>query len=864
MNRFGLALSGGGFRAVLYHLGLVRFLRDAEILPRVTHISAVSGGSIFAAHLVLNWDRYNGSTSEFEAAAADMLAFVRLDVRNRIVRRFPFCLPALWPRRLLGLSNRKLTMTGLLEYHYEKYLYGDTSLFQLPERPELHMLATNLSEGCLCSFNRNGLLMMHRQSERFVRMERIHTGLATVPMAVTASSAFPGFFPPLELTGADVGASGGEFGRQSYTDGGVFDNLGVRMFRCLERPLLAATPLSSDDFFDCKAVVEMLSAADESSADTPFRRLSQLMVAAGSRPDVLSLSISERSGPASPQPIKRPGQAQSDASLPSSRPEVVQANGHEFVLPNLTDVLCHYQLQREPLFAGLRPADPEAEALVHASRSGRRVLNAHDQVWLNRHLLEAAFQQATGRPCFRRLNSALDGILVSDVGKRFEVQGDRRAGGLIRTALRSTDIVMDRVWQLELETFRDSPSFVFAPITEVVEPAEDPTALHPEIQRQAVNIRTDFDRFSTLEISSLVRHGYCVGRKVCRAHPELFGANLPQGAPWDPAAGPRAAAPPATMPMPARGPLAQPVPTTVEARELNDSALRRIWSTLLDHRDWISYFYVPLLVPILILLPYMVVKSHQRSQRINHLVESLSQGSRDLGQMSQLLEGRQVPWIGEPAEEVQRFEESDFKGFGIVQDSRIFDLRGWKPVNPAQSDTSSVVFNYRRLKVFKQPEQTGNNLFHVYLVGGSPKTAVRFPRQQLQPTLSMSRVEGATRDHEKYRWRASYDFEHVPAREFVDLVVEYHSPGQYLQRGNGTALVFPIHADTAELTAWILMPDGKEYESFRIIRYQTGKSENAEAVKVVTEYLAEEFTIIAFKLLSLKAGYTYEVSWTYR
>ena len=46
------------------------------------------------------------------------------------------------------------------------------------------------------------------------------------------------------------------------------------------------------------------------------------------------------------------------------------------------------------------------------------------------------------------------------------------------------------------------------------------------------------------------------------------------------------------------------------------------------------------------------------------------------------------------------------------------------------------------------------------------------------------------------------------------------------------------------------MPGGKEYQSFRIIRYETGKPENVEAVKVVTEYLAEEFTIIAFKLLS--------------
>src|SRR6202007_2603458 len=83
MKRIGLALSGGGFRASLYHLGLVRFLRDAGILARVTHITSVSGGSIFAAHLVLNWDRYNGSPNDFEAAASDFLSFARLDVRNR-------------------------------------------------------------------------------------------------------------------------------------------------------------------------------------------------------------------------------------------------------------------------------------------------------------------------------------------------------------------------------------------------------------------------------------------------------------------------------------------------------------------------------------------------------------------------------------------------------------------------------------------------------------------------------------------------------------------------------------------------------------------------------------------------------------
>src|SRR5262249_30222253 len=152
-------------------------------------------------------------------------SFVRLDVRNRILRRFPLTLPVRWLRWLLGRSNRKLSRTGLLEYHYERYLYGDISLFELPERPQLHILATNLSEGCLCSFNRHELLMVRRQPGGTVRIDRPHVGLATVAMAVTASSAFPGFFPPVELTGIDVGANVGEFGRQVYTDGGVFDNL---------------------------------------------------------------------------------------------------------------------------------------------------------------------------------------------------------------------------------------------------------------------------------------------------------------------------------------------------------------------------------------------------------------------------------------------------------------------------------------------------------------------------------------------------------------------------------------------------------------------------------------------------------------
>ncbi len=555
MKKIGLALSGGGFRASLYHLGLVRFLRDAKILPSVTHITSVSGGSIFAAHLVLNWDRYNGSASQFEAAAAELLSFVRFDIRNRITRRFPLDIPLRWLRRLVGLSNRQLTQTGLLEYHYQKYLYGDVSLFELPEKPQLHMLTTNVSEGCLCSFNRNGLLMVRRQAGHAIRLDHIHVGLATVAMAVAASSAFPGFFPPLELTAADVGAKSGEFGKQAYTDGGVFDNLGVRMFRCLE-PMLAE-------------------------------------------------------------------------------------------------------------------------------------------------------------------EGKLDGVLVSDVGKRIAVQSGG-TGGVIRTALRTTDILMDRVWQLENETFHGTSGFVFAPITEVVEPAEDATALHPEIQRQAANIRTDIDRFSPLEISSLIKHGYCIGRKACRANPDLFGAELPGAAPWDPNA-----APPGTAKTPAPvaaatsllhrvqaeiGAVAKGMPaqTTVDARTLQASAIRRIWSTLLDYRDWTSYVYVPLIVPLLFVMPYVVVTTYQRSHRANMLIHSFSQGSRDLETMSRLLDdGPERPWVGETPEEVSKLDEPDYKGFEIVQASFIMDLRRWNPMAADRGDAGANVRSLCALPGFEAARQHG-------------------------------------------------------------------------------------------------------------------------------------------------------------
>jgi predicted acylesterase/phospholipase RssA len=696
MKKIGLALSGGGFRATLYHLGLVRFLRDAGLLGQVTHITSVSGGSIFAAHLALNWDLYTGSAKEFEQAASKLLAFIRLDVRNRIVRRFPLALLVRGPRRLLGLSNRQLTRTGLLESQYEKHLFGDKSMFELPERPQLHLLSTNLSQGCLCSFNRDGLWMMQEKEGRS-QIERIRVGLMTVAMAVTASSAFPGFFPPLELTGHDIGARGGEFGRQAYTDGGVFDNLGVRMFRWL-------TPLLREE-------------------------------------------------------------------------------------------------------------------------------------------------------------KALDGVLVSDVGNRIRIQASQ-SGGLIRTALRATDILMDRVWQLESENFQDTFGYVFARIMDVVGPHEDSTALHPEVQRQVANIRTDLDAFSLLEISSLIRQGYCIGRKACRSRTDLFGTDLPSNPPWDPV-------PPASIPRntPAdsrpAGSNQETIASTIQSRELQASASRRIWSNLLSFRDWTSFIYLPVVL-MLLLVAYLLVDSYKQSRRVRRLIESISHASPDFAIMSQLMRAPMKPFKGVAAEDVPNIDPPDYKGFIILQDSRILDLRPWDPTGAGKTDTASLVYGYRRLKV-QQTDKDGNNVFRVTALATHPDAQFRFPPQRYQPRLRRKFVANTNAQEKMCQYEVCVDLSKAPTGQVVDVSYEYYSPGEFVHRGQAsTTIACRSEFDPAEVTRWILLPRGREYESFEVLRYEAGKPATAEVVKGFTEVLAGDPTIIAYKMASVKAGYTFEVTWFYK
>lgn len=88
--KIGLCLSGGGLRATLFHLGVLRLLKDGGMLDSVHAICGVSGGAILAAHMALREEAYKGTSEQFLSAAQEVVKAARADIRGQVTRRIPF------------------------------------------------------------------------------------------------------------------------------------------------------------------------------------------------------------------------------------------------------------------------------------------------------------------------------------------------------------------------------------------------------------------------------------------------------------------------------------------------------------------------------------------------------------------------------------------------------------------------------------------------------------------------------------------------------------------------------------------------------------------------------------------------------
>lgn len=214
----GLCLSGGGYRAMLFHVGALWRLYETGVLEGTTRVSSVSGGSITSGVLGLKWSRLSFDRA---AGSADFVREVVKPIR--------------------GLAGETLDVAGVLggiflpgsiadrvAAAYREHLFGDATLQDLPDEPRFVINASSVQSGALWRFSKP-----YMADYRVGMVER-----PTVPLAVAvaASSAFPPVLSPMTLN-LDPAAfkpnSGHDLQREPYTDeavltdGGVYDNLGL-------------------------------------------------------------------------------------------------------------------------------------------------------------------------------------------------------------------------------------------------------------------------------------------------------------------------------------------------------------------------------------------------------------------------------------------------------------------------------------------------------------------------------------------------------------------------------------------------------------------------------------------------------------
>src|SRR5260221_7402123 len=222
----GIALSGGGVRAMAFHAGVLRWLAETERMEDVAHISSVSGGTL-ATGLVFALNGWKWPTSE------QFLTHVRPEFMRLLTTRsltHAALLRLAWPPNWHYLFSRANIVSQAIEASWSI----DECLSDLPATPVWSINGTTAETGRRFRF----------KQDRCGDYEIGYADAAKFKIAdaMAVSAAFPGLIGPLTIKTADYkwkkrpawnapASSEREivlpFKRLHLYDGGVYDNLGL-------------------------------------------------------------------------------------------------------------------------------------------------------------------------------------------------------------------------------------------------------------------------------------------------------------------------------------------------------------------------------------------------------------------------------------------------------------------------------------------------------------------------------------------------------------------------------------------------------------------------------------------------------------
>ena len=223
-----LVLSGGGIRAMVFHLGVLKLLAERGMLERVTRISTVSGGSLLVGLMFQECKLAWPSSARF-------LSEVYPSLRSKLCSR-----SLQWGalRQLREPANLRfiLSRANLLARTLSVEWGIASKLIDLPRLPEWSINGTTAENGKRFRF----------KATEMGDYELGYAAPGNFPLAnaIAVSAAFPGGFGPLTLDaskftwkrrpwGAPVGSEvvvDIGYRRLHLYDGGVYDNLGLEPF----------------------------------------------------------------------------------------------------------------------------------------------------------------------------------------------------------------------------------------------------------------------------------------------------------------------------------------------------------------------------------------------------------------------------------------------------------------------------------------------------------------------------------------------------------------------------------------------------------------------------------------------------------
>ncbi|MFC4427107.1 patatin-like phospholipase family protein [Deinococcus navajonensis] len=273
----GLCLSGGGYRATLFHLGAARRLNELDLLGDLHAVSSVSGGSLFAGMLAthLPWPLVSSfSRPEWAAFEQAVQRLCSQDLRTRPL------LSRLAPWNWLGPGAVE-RMAALLDPHY-----GGRALHDLPPAPRFLLCATDLTFGVNWTFSRT---LSGDYQAGYLDSECLKMPPA---LAAATSACFPPLFAPLHhpLKRRDLRRAGKAARDPRYetllrdlrlNDGGNYDNMGLEPIWKAHELVLVSDGGSSFDFWADKGPLWRLSRY-VSVLDAQSRALRRRWLMAGS------------------------------------------------------------------------------------------------------------------------------------------------------------------------------------------------------------------------------------------------------------------------------------------------------------------------------------------------------------------------------------------------------------------------------------------------------------------------------------------------------------------------------------------------------------------------------------------------------